>query len=144
LCFRSLLGNKVLIINLYNSFLCLEYSFKNTSDFLRKNVRQLIDETDFNEILIQLYEYICIIYGYACSTIHPLNELIQQSNEYFNLMNQSERRLYSNNFNDITQICESTKTLLQLNKDKFSHIQLYLTVANSFYQFFDKLKVLIN
>src|SRR5689334_15164538 len=96
ICFsRSLFGNQLVVINLYHSLLYLDYSFKNSSIDLMKNIRNLISQNSFDEILIQLFEYMCIIHGYVCSTIDLLKEKIQQSNAFIPSMNQSEITLYS-------------------------------------------------
>ncbi|CAF1068292.1 unnamed protein product [Rotaria sordida] len=139
---QSSLGNQLIIYYLYDKVLYLEYSFEKSSNDLIKNVRDLINQNSFDEILIQLFQYVCIIHGYVCSTIELLKEKLKQSNEIIQLMHQSEIELYSNSFNDINDVCQSTKTLLKLNKKQFGHIEIFSMMNKSFSQFYDHLKSL--
>jgi len=105
------------------------------------NIRALINENSFDVILIQIFEYICIIHGYVSSTIEPLIQQMKQSNEYLKSMNQSEIKLYSNNLNNIYDICQSIQTLIDENKYKFGRIRIFSTIINSFAHFYEHLKV---
>ncbi len=138
---RLLHSNQLIIIDLDDSVLYLDYSFKMSSNELMENVRQLIDQNNFHQTLIQIFEDICIIHGYVSSTIESLVQQIQQSDEYFRSINQSEITLYSNSLNNVYDICQLTETLLNTNKNKFNHIRLFSMVTNLFSQFYEHLKV---
>ncbi|CAF5054773.1 unnamed protein product, partial [Rotaria sp. Silwood1] len=118
-----------------------EYSFINSIDDLMKNIGDLASQNNFDEILIQLFENLSMIYGYVCLIIDSLKKKIQESNKNFQLIQQSDITRYSNCLNNIYDICLSTKTLLKLNENKFSHIQHYSIITNSFIQFYENLKV---
>jgi len=94
------------------------------------SVRELIRTNGFNEIFIQLFEYICIIHGYVSSIILPL----QQANE-------SEFRIYFRNFIKIYGIFEATKTLIHRNMNNFSHIRMFSTIRSSFFLFHNNVQV---
>ncbi|CAF4393084.1 unnamed protein product [Rotaria sp. Silwood2] len=138
------LGNQLIIIDLYDDVLYLEYSFKIASNNLIKYVHNWINQNSFDQISIQLFEYVCILNGYVCSTIDPLIEKMKQSNQYFQLMSESEIILHTNSFNHIHDICESTNTLLMLNKKQFDHIEIFSMINNSFSEVYDNLKTLRN
>jgi hypothetical protein len=107
-----------------------------------KNVRYLINQNSFDEILLQLFEYICTIHGFISSTIDPLIQQIQKSNEYIQSINSSEILLHLNSLNNAYDICSSAKRLINQNKNKFGHIQIFSTITNSLSHFYDNLKVL--
>ncbi|CAF1397438.1 unnamed protein product [Rotaria sordida] len=120
------------------------YSFENSNNDLVNNIHILISQNSFDEILIQLFEYICVIHGYVRSIIHPLQQQIQNLNEYFKLIDQSEMKLYSHCLNNVSNICQSIETLIKLNKKKFDHIEQFPIIVNSFSQFYENLKILYN
>lgn len=81
---------------------------------------------------MQLYEYICTILGYVCSTV---NFIEQHSAD-------SSTKFHSNSLKNINEICQSVQTLLDCNNNRFAHIQLYSTIKKSFAQFDEKFKVI--
>ncbi|CAF4932355.1 unnamed protein product, partial [Rotaria sp. Silwood1] len=123
---------------IYNS--SSEYSFINSIDDLMKNIHDLVSQNNFDEIFIQLFENLSMIHGYVCLIIDSLKQKIQESNKNFRLIQQSDITRYSNCLNNIYDICLSTKTLFKLNENKFSHIQHYSIITNSFIQFYENLK----
>ncbi|CAF3862439.1 unnamed protein product [Rotaria sp. Silwood1] len=127
---------------IYNS--SSEYSFINSIDDLMKNIHDLVSQNNFDEIFIQLFENLSMIHGYVCLIIDSLKQKIQESNKNFRLIQQSDITRYSNCLNNIYDICLSTKTLFKLNENKFSHIQHYSIITNSFIQFYENLKILHN
>ncbi|CAF3349214.1 unnamed protein product [Rotaria socialis] len=118
------------------------YSFKKLSNDLVNNMRTLIGQINFDEILIQLFEYICIINGYVCSIIYPLQQNLQRFNTSVKLVNQSEMKLYSDSLNDVSKIFQSVETLINLNKTKFHHIEQFSMIVTSFAEFHYNLKIL--
>lgn len=104
-------------------------------------MRTLISQIGFDEISIQLFEYICIINGYICSIIYPLQQNLQHSNTSVQLINQSEMRLYSDSLNDVSKTFQSVETLIKLNQRKFHHIEQFSMIATSFAEFHSNLKV---
>jgi hypothetical protein len=67
---------------------------------------------------------------------------MQQSNEYIQSISSSEMSLHLNSLNNVYDICSSTKRLINRNKNKFGHIQIFSTITNSFSHFYDNLQVL--
>ncbi|CAF1530528.1 unnamed protein product [Rotaria magnacalcarata] len=118
------------------------YSFKKSSNDLVNNMHTLIGQIGFDEISIQLFEYICIINGYVCSIIDPLQQNLQHFNTSVKLVNQSEMKLYSDSLNDVSQTFQSVETLINLNKTKFHHIEQFSMVVTSFAEFHYNLKIL--
>ncbi len=140
---RSSSGNQSIIIDWYLQLLYLEYSFKIGSNELLNNVRDFIGQNRFNDMMIQLFQYICEIRSYTFSTIDPLKQQLEQSDdEYFQINNQSEIKLHSSNLENVYDICRSTKRLLDLNKNKFGHSQIFSTITKPFLKFYHHLKVL--
>jgi hypothetical protein len=105
------------------------------------NIRLLLNKNSFDEILIQLFQEICINHGYICSTINLLQQKIQQSNADFVLINQSEITFYIDNFNNIYNICYSVKKLIKQNKNKFNAIKQFQIIDNLFSEFNKNFKV---
>jgi hypothetical protein len=104
-----------------------------------KNVRDLISQNTFDEIMIQLFENISIIQGHVCSTIDPLKEQLQQSDdEYDSISNKVEKDLYLNSISTVYSICQSTETLLGIMKNRINNSR---TIMNLFSQFYHHLKV---
>jgi hypothetical protein len=95
----------------------------------------LINQNGFDEILIQLFEYVCVIHGSVTAIIDPIQQQNQQS------INRFEATLYLNSLNNIYDICESIKILLHLNKNSFDHIQVFSTIRTSFLQFYNNVQV---
>lgn len=113
----------------------LNYSFKSTIDDLVINIRQyLLNSNNIDKTLVQLFENSSILYGYICSTIHPIQ---QQLN--FQLIHETE---HLNILNDIIDICKSMKTLIELNKEKLDKIPNFSSTINKFTQFHRNLRVL--
>jgi hypothetical protein len=106
-----------------------------------QNIRDLINENGFDEILIQLFGYICDIHGHACANIDPLKQQSQMLHEYIRSINGYEIKLYLNSLNKACELCQSSRTLLNLNKNKYDHIQIFATIRNSLARFYDNLKV---
>lgn len=116
----------------YLSF--LEYSFTDTSLCLMKNMRELISQNPSNKVLSQLFENLCSIHGHVFSTIVPLQQLNENSNE-------SEKLLYLHNLKLIYNVLESTKAQLNRNHDRFHQIQLFSLIETAFMEFYDHVKV---
>jgi hypothetical protein len=125
----------MIIIDSYNQILSLDYSFKDTTSQLIKYVRDLINQNPGDEILIQLFEDCCIIYGHVCSIIDPL-----QRNLRLQLRTSSEQL---DRLNDIEHIYESIETLLNLNKEKLNQLENFPIINDLFVQFSQNLKVII-
>jgi hypothetical protein len=108
-----------------------------------KNARDLISQNTFDEIImIQLFENISIIKGYVCSTIDPLREQFQQSDdEYLEISKKDKIDLYLNSIMAVYDICQSTETLLGVKKNKANDVRLFETFINLFSQFYHHLKV---
>jgi len=90
----------------------------------------LINQNSFDEILIQIFEYCCVIHGYVCSTIDP--------GQYFQSIIQTE---HLQSLDNVNHICESIETLINLNKDKFDQIENFSMINDLFIQFDQNLKV---
>ncbi|CAF2970016.1 unnamed protein product [Rotaria sp. Silwood2] len=123
----------------YQSYL---YSFEKSTNDLVNNIRIFINQYGFDQILIELFEYICIIQGYVRSLIHPLNQKIQNFTQNFQLHNPSEIKLYSQNLNQVSNICHSVEKLIESNKTKLDHLQQFSMIANLFSEFYKNLKIL--
>jgi hypothetical protein len=98
---------------------------------LMENVRKLITEDRFDKIFLHSFENISIINGYVFGIIVPLQKHNQQADQFE----------LKNNLNNIYPIFELTKSLLNQNMNNFHHIQLFSTLCNSFYQFYNNLQV---
>ncbi|CAF1314263.1 unnamed protein product [Rotaria sp. Silwood1] len=85
------------------------YSFTKANNDLVKNIQIFISLHDLDQILIQLYEYLCVIQGYVCSVIQTLNQQIQYFIEKFQLCKQSEIQLYSTNLNEVSKYLSISK-----------------------------------
>ncbi|CAF2755273.1 unnamed protein product [Rotaria sp. Silwood2] len=120
------------------------YSFEKSNKDLINNIRSFIRQYGLDSILLQFFEYICIIEGYVHSTIHPLNQQIEHFIQNFDLYKQSEIDFYSKNLNDVYNICRSAKTLINVNKKKFDHIEQFSIIINSCSEFYTNLKILYN
>lgn len=96
----------------------------------------------FNDISIQLFEYVSIIHGYVCSIIHPLKQTLQNSNMNPSLDNQTDLKLYSNNFNEVSKIFQSVETLITLNKRNIEHLEQFPAASRLFSQLYENFKVL--
>ncbi|CAF1275976.1 unnamed protein product [Rotaria sordida] len=121
-----------------------EYSFINSINKLLKNIRELINQNNYDENLIQLFENISMIYGYVYLTIDSLQEYIQSLNEDVRLNRKYNITLHSTCLNNIIDICESTEILFNLNNNKFRYIEHYSIISDSFIQFYQNLKILHN
>ncbi|CAF1264946.1 unnamed protein product [Rotaria sordida] len=117
-----------------------EYSFVNSINKLLKNIRELINQNNYDENLIQLFENISMIYGYVYLTIDSLQEYIQSLNEDVRLNRKYNITLHSTCLNNIIDICESTEILFNLNNNKFRYIEHYSIISDSFIQFYQNLK----
>ena len=102
-----------------------------------KNIRALISNNGLDEILMQLHEYICTIFGYVCSTVNFIEQ-------YFPKSADSSTKFHSNSLKNINEICQSVQTLLDCNNNRFAHVQLYSIIKKSFTQFDQKFKVISN
>ncbi|CAM4979910.1 unnamed protein product [Rotaria socialis] len=119
------------------------YSFSDSINKLRKNIHDLIKNSILDETLVKLFENIQTISGMVCATIDPLKEKMKQSNQYVRVMNENEIWLNENNLTQAMDVCKSTKTLLELKKKQYGHIQTFSTVVNLFTQFYDNLQILL-
>ncbi|CAF2910595.1 unnamed protein product [Rotaria sp. Silwood2] len=117
------------------------YSFEKFSNDLVNNIRIFISQYGLDEISTQLFEYICIIQGYVCSVIHPLNQQLEHFIQNFQLHNQLEIELYSNILNKVCDICHLLEELIESNKRKFDYIEQFSIIVNLFYEFHENLKV---
>lgn len=99
-----------------------------------KYIRELISQSPSNRILAQLFEKLCLIHGHVVSIILPLQQLNEHSNE-------SERILYLHNLNNVHDIFDSTKALLDRNRIRFRHMQLFSLIQTTFVEFYNHLQV---
>ncbi|CAF1048806.1 unnamed protein product [Rotaria sordida] len=120
------------------------YSFEKSTNDLINTTRNLINQNAFDLILIELFKHICMIRGYVCSIINTLNQQIHHIIQNYQLINQSEIKLYSKSLNEISNICQSVEILINLNKKKFDHIQQFPIIVNLFFEFYENLKILYN
>jgi hypothetical protein len=130
-----------IVIDQYLKLSNLEDSF----DELIKNVRNMIDRNRSNDAMIQLFEYICQIRSYIPSTIDPLKQRLENSNDkYFQGNNQSEIELHSKNLEKVYNMCQFTKTLLDVNKNRQANNRLFGSVTTLFFEFYHHLQVFLN
>ena len=115
---------------------CPEYSFVHASNELMKDARELIHQHPNDKVLAQLFENICLLHGYVFSIILPL-----QQQKLDDLASESEGKLHLNNLNNVYDIFQTTKSLLQRNVDHFRHLQLLSTIRSSFSQFHNNVEV---
>ncbi|CAF3685388.1 unnamed protein product [Rotaria sp. Silwood1] len=120
------------------------YSFEKSINDLIDTIRNLINQNAFDLVLIELFKHICMIKGYVCSIINTLNQKIDHIIQNYQLINQSEIKLYSKTLNEISNICQSVEILINLNKKKFDHIQQFPIIINLFFEFYENLKILYN
>lgn len=111
------------------------YSFKDSIEELIKHIRSLINNNGLDDILLQLYEYICTILGYVCSTVNYIEEHSLKTLD-------SSSKFHSNSLKNIHEICQSVQTLLDCNHNRFAHVQLYSTIKTSFAQFDQNFQVI--
>ncbi|UJR17946.1 hypothetical protein I4U23_004845 [Adineta vaga] len=113
-----------------------EYSFIDHSNDIMKNMRELINQSPSNKILIELFDKICLIHGYVFSIVVPLEN--QRHNEQ---LNESEVSLYLSKLKKIYTIFLKTQSLLYRNIAKFSHMPLFSTIQSAFSQFYTNIKL---
>ncbi|CAF1101864.1 unnamed protein product [Adineta ricciae] len=113
--------------------LSIEYSFNDSINELMQKARQLVDQDCSNRIHQQIYEKICVIYGYVFGIIIPLQQSFQRSDQLSTHLNQ---------LNNICQTFESTKSLFHENRDNFYQLPLFVTVFNSFSQLYNNVQML--
>ncbi|CAF0926044.1 unnamed protein product [Rotaria sordida] len=116
------------------------YSFEKSTNDLINTTRNLINQNAFDLVLIELFKHICMIRGYVCSIINTLNQQIHHIIQNYQLINQSEIKLYSKSLNEISNICQSVEILINLNKKKFDHVQQFPIIVNLFFEFYENLK----
>ncbi|CAF4425611.1 unnamed protein product [Rotaria socialis] len=119
-----------------------EYSLLIAISSIMKNLREMISKNRFYTVLMKLFENMSIIDGYSCLLINSLKQRIALSKTDFQLISQSEIILYSNCLNNFLTISESTVKLFKGQKNRFSNIELYSTIRESFIVFYHNLKIL--
>ncbi|CAM4766756.1 unnamed protein product [Rotaria magnacalcarata] len=119
-----------------------EYSLLIAISSIMKNLREMISQNRFYTVLMKLFENMSIIDGYSCLLINPMKQRIALSKTDFQLTSEYEITLYSNCLNNFLTICESTVKLFKVQKNRFSHIELYSTIRESFIVFYHNLKIL--
>ncbi|CAF1059642.1 unnamed protein product [Adineta ricciae] len=125
-------------MNTFRMSHAIEYSFINEINRLKRYVRELMNENGIDNVLLQLFENFCTIYGYVFSILLPLQ---QQQNDPTNAM---EITVYLNNLEKIYEIFESTKTLLHRNMSNYRRNRTYSTVRSTFFQFYNNVQILRN
>ena len=119
-------------------FFRFDYSFINSSNDLVKSVRDLINQNNFDEKLIHLFENICIINGYTCSTIEFVKDQIRESNQRYSLLNPSHT-FFSDKLKTIDNIIQETQSLIRLNEKNYK--QDFKIIKTNFVEFHQKFKV---
>ncbi|UJR07680.1 hypothetical protein I4U23_011966 [Adineta vaga] len=87
-----------------------DYSFEHSINDLMTNIRQLVSQDHSNQILIQLYENIFVIYGYVFGIIIPLQQSHQNTNNFRHL------QLFSSVFNSFCLFYDNLQLLKQFNR----------------------------
>ncbi|CAF4824902.1 unnamed protein product [Rotaria sp. Silwood1] len=119
-----------------------EYSFINSINSIMKSTEELMSQNNYNEILIKLFENICIIHGYSHLTIPAIKQLIKQLNKDIQSIKQCDIILHLNCINIISVSCAFLIKLFTQEKDKFDHIPIYSMIHQSFTEFYRNLKLL--
>jgi hypothetical protein len=123
------------LIRFSSNFIFIDYSFKkSTRDFI-DYIRDLVNRYPGDKLLVQLFEESCIMHGYVCSIIDPL-----QQNLYLQSRNSSQ---VLNSLNDIQTICESIEISLDLSKEKLNHFEHFSIINDLFVRFHQNFKVII-
>ncbi|UJR38354.1 hypothetical protein I4U23_031024 [Adineta vaga] len=118
-----------------------EYSFEHACDDLKELVRELINQNNSNQIVIQLHGNIYSTYGLIVAKIQPLNEQLNQIIAFFETLNDANMISYSNDLNNAVDSSQSIMDLLQLNKEAFERVQLYQRIFHTFSKFDNELKL---
>ncbi|CAM4960051.1 unnamed protein product [Rotaria socialis] len=109
---------------------------------IREDVRDLLSQNDYDLVLISLFENTSLIHEYSCLIIDVLKQRIGLSKTDFQAIKQADITFHSNCLNNTYNICELTLELFQRETHKFSHIQLYSMICESFTSFFLSLQIL--
>ncbi|CAM4754812.1 unnamed protein product [Rotaria magnacalcarata] len=137
---NSSYGNWWIIFDFYHcNFIYLDYSLINS---IREDVRDLLSQNDYDLVLISLFENTSLIHEYSCLIIDALKQRIGLSKTDFQAIKQADITFHSNCLNNTYNICELTLELLQRETHKFSHIQLYSMICESFTSFFLNLQII--
>ncbi|CAF3968216.1 unnamed protein product [Rotaria magnacalcarata] len=116
-----------------------DYSLINS---IREDVHDLLSQNDYDLVLISLFENTSLIHEYSCLIIDALKQRIGLSKTDFQAIKQADITFHSNCLNNTYNICELTLELLQRETHKFSHIQLYSMICESFTSFFLNLQII--
>ncbi|CAF3122441.1 unnamed protein product [Rotaria socialis] len=108
----------------------------------KEDVRDLLSQNDYDLVLISLFENTSLIHEYSCLIIDVLKQRIGLSKTDFQAIKQADITFHSNCLNNTYNICELTLELFQRETHKFSHIQLYSMICESFTSFFLSLQIL--
>jgi hypothetical protein len=105
-----------------------DYSFERALNEFIDHLRKLINRYHYENILIQLFEYICTIYGLSSIVLDRLKRQMQSINEH-------QYSMYNDGLDKVEKISRSINTLIELNKMKISHIDQHSVIINSFNEF---------
>ena len=110
------------------------YSFEKSLNEFLNYLRSLVNQYRHEIIFIQLFEYMCTIFGLSLINLDRLKQEIRTKNEY-------QQQIYNDVFNKIEKLSRSVKVLLELNKMKISHLDQHSIIINSFNQFHQNFNV---
>ena len=91
-------------------------------------VRDLVQQYRHENILIQLFEYLCTLQGLSSITLDRLKEQIQSIDEH-------KKLFYQDALEKIEKLLRSIRILVELNRMTISHIDQHATIIDSFNQF---------
>ncbi|CAF1370117.1 unnamed protein product [Adineta ricciae] len=133
---ESLLNNHIvqnLRISSTTSF--SNYSFDHSINQFVIYVRDLIQQYRHENILIQLFEYLCTLQGLSSITLDRLKEQIQSIDEH-------KKLFYQDALEKIEKLLRSIRILVELNRMTISHIDQHATIIDSFNQFQQNFNIL--
>jgi hypothetical protein len=110
------------------------YSFEKSLNEFVDYLRHLIGQYHRESMLVQLFEYICTIYGLSSIILDRLKQHIRSVHEH-------EKPFYNDGLEKIEKLSRSIKALIELNKMKISHIDQHSIISNSFKQFHQNFNV---
>lgn len=107
-----------------------------------RNICEMINQNDFDKILIQLFEHISLINGYVCLRIDLIKQQIHNLHEYIQSKTQSELDINSAAMQSVDDICEEIIKLFDRNQKKLLCIGQYVTFFDAFNIFCYHFKVI--
>lgn len=111
---------------------------------MMENIRNVLKEKTIDDIVVKLFENLCLLNGLTYSIIDPLQQKIKMLNDDMEFENQNDSSIHENNLEHALDLCRQTKNILKSNKNKYNHIQSFAETVNLFTGFYRNLKVLKN